>query len=70
VADVGTLQRLPTLVGQQRARELAFTGRDFGGAEAAEMGLALECLPSHEALLTRCYALADSIASKSPLTIR
>ena len=31
VADIGTLQRLPTIVGEQCARELAYTGRHMFG---------------------------------------
>jgi enoyl-CoA hydratase/carnithine racemase len=34
VADVGTLQRLPRLIGEGMARELAYTARKFDGAEA------------------------------------
>eukprot|EP00752_Nemacystus_decipiens_P007168 g6418.t2 len=38
-ADVGTLQRMPKIVGNESlCRELAFTGRTFGAAEAAAMG--------------------------------
>jgi pimeloyl-ACP methyl ester carboxylesterase len=36
-ADVGTLQRLPILIGEGMARELAYTGRRVDGAEAREM---------------------------------
>ena len=32
VADVGTLQRLPRLIGEGMTRELAYTGRTVGGA--------------------------------------
>ena len=39
IADLGTLQRLPRIIGEGRARELAFSGRDFSAAEAYEMGL-------------------------------
>ena len=38
-ADVGTLQRLPKLIGDGMARELAYTGRSVSGAEAAGMRL-------------------------------
>lgn len=31
VADIGTLQRLPNIVGEMRAKELAYTGRHFSG---------------------------------------
>jgi enoyl-CoA hydratase len=40
VADVGTLQRLPRLIGEGQARELAYTGRTLNGQEAEKLGLA------------------------------
>ena len=38
-ADLGTLQRLPLIVGFGNAMELALTGRTFSGEEAKELGL-------------------------------
>lgn len=38
-ADLGTLQRLPAIVGHGKAMELALTGRMFSGLEAKELGL-------------------------------
>lgn len=38
-ADLGTLQRLPAIVGYGNAMELALTGRRFSGSEAKELGL-------------------------------
>jgi delta(3,5)-delta(2,4)-dienoyl-CoA isomerase len=38
-ADLGTLQRLPGIVGFGNAMELALTARRFSGLEAKEMGL-------------------------------
>lgn len=38
-ADLGTLQRLPAIVGYGNAMELALTGRRFWGLEAKELGL-------------------------------
>ncbi len=71
VADVGTLQRLPKLVGNQGwVRELAYTGRMFGAAEAAQQGFVTRVFDSREALDEGVMALARSIASKSPLSIR
>ncbi len=49
-ADVGTLQRLPGLIGEGMARELAYTGRRVDGAEAKEMRLVNRCYESAEAL--------------------
>jgi enoyl-CoA hydratase len=70
IADVGTLQRLPKLVGERQAKELAFTGRNFGGLEAEKLGLVLKALPDQEALLAHVGDVARAIAKKSPLTIR
>jgi enoyl-CoA hydratase len=70
IADVGTLQRLPKLVGEQQAKELAFTGRNFGAVEAAAMGLVLKTFPDQEQLLQHVGEVAAAIATKSPLTVR
>lgn len=70
IADLGTLQRLPKLVGEQRAKELAFTGRTFGGLEAEKLGLVLKALPDQEKLMKFVGDVANVIARKSPLTIR
>src|SRR5574343_727497 len=48
-ADVGTLQRLPKLVGEGITRELAYTGRNFDAAEAQSMGLVNRVFDSREA---------------------
>ena len=70
VADVGTLQRLPKLIGEGMARELAYTGRRFGAAEAREMRLVNQVFDSREALQAGVRELAATIAAKSPLAIR
>ncbi|HRK36786.1 MAG TPA: crotonase/enoyl-CoA hydratase family protein [Burkholderiaceae bacterium] len=70
VADVGTLQRLPKLVGQGITRELAYTGRRFDAAEAKDIGLVNRVFDSRDALYAGVHALAADIAAKSPLSIR
>ena len=70
VADVGTLQRLPKLIGQGITRELAYTGRVFGAQEAREIGLVNRVFATREALYEGVQAIAASIAAKSPLSIR
>jgi enoyl-CoA hydratase len=71
VADVGTLQRLPKIVGSQGwVRELAYTGRTVDAHEAREMGLVSRVFESHEALATGVREIAATIAAKSPLAIR
>jgi enoyl-CoA hydratase len=69
-ADVGTLQRLPKLVGEGITRELAYTGRKFDAAEAKEIGLVNRVFESREALYAGVHELAATIAAKSPLSIR
>lgn len=70
VADVGTLQRLPKVIGDGMARELAYTARPVDGAEAKEIGLVNRCYPTREAMLEGVRGLARQIASKSPLATR
>jgi len=68
-ADVGTLQRLPKLIGMGMTKELAFTGRRFLAAEAKEHGLVNAVYPDAESLLNGVMEIAAAIASKSPLSI-
>lgn len=68
-ADVGTLQRLPKIIPDGVARELAYTGRRMSAQRALEVGLINEIFPTHEELVTGVLAIAREIASKSPLAI-
>jgi enoyl-CoA hydratase/carnithine racemase len=52
-ADVGTLQRLPGIVGDGVARELCLTARPFDGAEALRLGFVAAALPSAAALFAK-----------------
>ncbi|MGP1678188.1 MAG: crotonase/enoyl-CoA hydratase family protein [Burkholderiales bacterium] len=69
-ADVGTLQRLPQLIGEGAARELAYTGRRISGAEAKELRLVNHCYADREALTAAMRELAAVIAAKPPLALR
>lgn len=69
-ADVGTLQRLPTLIPQGVLRELAYTGRQFDAHEALRLGFVNTVYPDQQTLLQAVNELAHEIASKSPLAIR
>ncbi|MES2900326.1 MAG: crotonase/enoyl-CoA hydratase family protein [Pseudomonadota bacterium] len=70
VADVGTLQRLPKLIGEGMVRELAYTARRFDAAEAREMQLVNKVFDTPEALRAGVREIAAAIASKSPLAVR
>lgn len=68
-ADVGTLQRLPKLIPDGVARELAYTGRRMTAQRALEVGLVNEVFPTHEELVAGVLQIAAEIASKSPLAV-
>ena len=68
-ADVGTLQRLPKIIPEGIAREMAFTGDRMPAARAKELGLVNEVYPDQDAMLEAVMDTAARIASKSPLAI-
>ncbi len=70
VADVGTLQRLPRIVGEGIARELVLTAREFNGQEAEALRLVNRAFPTREALEAEVGRVAAAIAAKSPLAVR
>lgn len=47
-ADLGSLQRLPAIVGYGHAMELALTARRFSGSEAVDLGLVSRTFSSKE----------------------
>jgi enoyl-CoA hydratase len=69
-ADVGTLQRLPKLIGEGMARELAYTARRVTGEEAERIRLVNRSYGSPAELDEAVDGIADAIAGKSPLAIR
>lgn len=70
VADMGSLQRLPYIVGEAVTRELALTGRDFNAAEAKSMGLVSNVWPDTETLHKKVHETAMDIASNDPEVLR
>ena len=65
-ADLGGLQRLPGIVGQGWARQMALTGEAIDAATAARIGLVTEVLPTPEALFERANALALHVSGLPP----
>ncbi len=70
VADVGSLQRLPRLVGDGIAREWIFTGADYDAQRALAVQLLNEVLPDQASLMVRAKQLAAMIAANSPLAVQ
>ena len=69
-ADVGTLQRLPHIIGDGMMRELAYTGRTVLGEEAQRIGLVNSTYADQETLMQAVFAIAESIAKKSPIAVQ
>lgn len=68
-ADVGTLQRLPGIVGRGHVAELAFTGKDIDAARAEKIGLVNDVYPSREEATAAAQSLGAQIAANSPLAV-
>ncbi|XP_027371696.1 delta(3,5)-Delta(2,4)-dienoyl-CoA isomerase, mitochondrial isoform X1 [Bos indicus x Bos taurus] len=70
-ADVGTLQRLPKVIGNQSlVNELAYTARKMMADEALESGLVSRLFPDKESMLDAAFTLAAEISSKSPVAVQ
>lgn len=69
VADVGVLQRIPRIVGQGYARELAYTAKNFEAASAKEMLLVNAVYEGYDALMDGARKMAEKIAANSPLAV-
>jgi Delta3,5-Delta2,4-dienoyl-CoA isomerase len=70
VADLGTLQRLPGIVGQGHVAELAYTGKDISAERAAEIGLVNQVLLDADTCHKAAHELAGEIAANSPLAVQ
>jgi delta(3,5)-delta(2,4)-dienoyl-CoA isomerase len=67
-ADLGTLQRLPNVCGNQSwVRDICLTARDFLSKEALEFGLVSKVYENYEELVGACLKIAVLIAAKPPL---
>ncbi|WP_051388705.1 crotonase/enoyl-CoA hydratase family protein [Arthrobacter sp. 35W] len=67
VADLGSLQRLPLLVGHGAARALALTGEDFDAARALSLGLVTDMADD---VLARGREVVDAILANPALVVQ
>lgn len=70
VADMGSLNLLPFIIGQGNTRRMAFTGGDFGAAECLRMGLFDEVLEDRDTMMDRAVQLAGEIAANPAIVLR
>ena len=70
VADIGSLQRLPRIIGAGHVAELALTGKDIDADRAATIGLVNHVAEGGASgALAMARAIADEIAANSPLAV-
>jgi enoyl-CoA hydratase len=70
VADMGSLQRLPGIIGDGHLRELALSGKDIDATRAGAIGLVNEVLPTPEAALKAAREFAAQVARNPPLVVQ
>lgn len=70
VADMGSLGRLPHIIGQGLTRELALTGRDIDAQTALRYGLITHVADDAAGVLDSAHATAAEIANNPPLVVR
>ena len=70
VADLGSLQRLPAIIGKGHVAELAFTGKDITAERAEAIGLVNHVSPDVDSVLADARAMAAEIAANSPLAVQ
>lgn len=70
VADMGSLARLGTIIGDGHVRELALTGRDIDAARAEKIGLVNDVFEDQAAMLVSARTTAREIAGLPPLVVQ
>jgi enoyl-CoA hydratase len=71
VADLGSLQRLPRIVGQGHTSELALTGKDVHAERARSIGLVNDVFAGGaDGVRKAAEALAAEIAANSPIAVQ
>jgi enoyl-CoA hydratase len=70
VADLGSLQRLPHIIGKGHVAELAYTGKDITAERALSIGLVNDLSGDADEALGDARAMAAEIAANSPLAVQ
>ncbi|WP_000848055.1 crotonase/enoyl-CoA hydratase family protein [Leptospira interrogans] len=69
VADMGSINRLPSIIGQGHTRELALTGKDIDGPEAERIGLVTKIFSTEEEMMNAALATAKEIAENPKIVV-
>jgi delta(3,5)-delta(2,4)-dienoyl-CoA isomerase len=69
-ADIGTLTRLPKVVGNfSWVKDVALSARVFGADEAYRVGFVSQVLDTKEKALEAAFKIGELISSKSPVAV-
>jgi len=69
-ADIGTLTRLPKVVGNfSWVKDVSLSARVFGADEAYRVGFVSQVLDTKEKALEAAFKIAELISSKSPVAV-
>jgi Delta3,5-Delta2,4-dienoyl-CoA isomerase len=70
-ADIGTLTRLPKVVGNfSWVKDVSLSARIFGAEEAYRVGYVSQILETKEKAIQAALKMAELIASKSPVAVQ
>jgi len=69
VADMGSINRLPMIIGQGNTRELALTGKDIDSTEALRIGLVNKVFQDYETTFLEAMKTAQEIADNPSIVI-
>jgi enoyl-CoA hydratase len=70
VADMGSLQRLPRIIGHGHTRELAFTGKNIDADRALRINLVNDVYDDETKLLEAARAMAREIADNPSVVVQ
>lgn len=70
VADMGSLQRLPGIIGDGHLRELALSGKDVDAQHAARIGLVNDVFEAPADALEAAREFAGQVAANPPLVVQ
>jgi len=70
VADMGSLNLLPFIVGHGNARRMAFTGADFSANECHKMGLFDQVFDDRDSMMDNAIKTAEEIAANPAIVLK
>lgn len=70
MADLGSLQRLPRIIGEGHTRQLAYTAEDIGAERALRINLVNDVYEDRGEVIAKALEMAKTIAENAPLCVQ